>query len=100
MGRCATGLCAAEDKHGALRHGLGLSLLILTPLVLLQAALAPVYVPLLLGQGWAEIAPVVSVLCLAALPTVIWSAVAAGSPTRRILARTWKSCSRPRTRSR
>ncbi|WP_170341564.1 oligosaccharide flippase family protein [Ruegeria arenilitoris] len=69
-------LCAAEDKHGALRHGLGLSLLILTPLVLLQAALAPVYVPLLLGQGWAEIAPVVSVLCLAALPTVIWSAVA------------------------
>lgn len=41
-------LCAAEDKHGALRHGLGLSLLILTPLVLLQAALAPVYVPLLL----------------------------------------------------
>lgn len=69
-------LCAAEDKHGALRHGLSLSLLILTPLVLLQAALAPVYVPLLLGQGWAEIAPVVSVLCLAALPTVIWSAVA------------------------
>lgn len=69
-------LCAAEDKHGALRHGLGLSLLILTPLVLLQATLAPVYVPLLLGQGWAEIAPVVSVLCLAALPTVIWSAVA------------------------
>ncbi|WP_170350208.1 oligosaccharide flippase family protein [Ruegeria atlantica] len=69
-------LCAAPDKTKALRHGLGTSLLVLSPLVLLQAALAPVYVPLLLGAEWQQISPVVSVLCLAALPSVIWSAVA------------------------
>ncbi|WP_170752072.1 oligosaccharide flippase family protein [Ruegeria lacuscaerulensis] len=69
-------LCVAPDKTKALRHGLGTSLLVLSPLVLLQAALAPVYVPLLLGAEWHQISPVVSVLCLAALPSVIWSAVA------------------------
>ncbi len=69
-------LCASDDKLGAVRHGLGLSLLMLTPLVLLQAALAPIYVPILFGEGWEDISHVVSILCLAALPTVIWSAVA------------------------
>lgn len=69
-------LCASDDKLNAVRHGLGLSLLMLTPLVVLQAMLAPVYVPFLLGDGWHDVAHVVSILCLAALPTVIWSAVA------------------------
>ncbi|MCV6597135.1 MAG: oligosaccharide flippase family protein, partial [Mangrovicoccus sp.] len=69
-------LCAASNKTKALYHGLGASLLLLTPLVLLQAALAPVYVPLLLGAQWQEISPVVSALCLVALPSVLWSAVA------------------------
>ena len=69
-------LCGSEDRHGALRHSLIVSLLVLTPLVVLQAALAPVYVPVLLGADWASVAHVVSILCLAALPTVIWSATA------------------------
>lgn len=69
-------LCGAEDRQGALRHSLVISLLLLTPLVVLQAALAPVYVPLLLGDDWSAVAHVVSILCLAAIPTVIWSATA------------------------
>lgn len=47
------------------------------PIVLLQAVLATLYVPLLLGQDWAFIAPVVSILCLTAIPLTLWSAAAA-----------------------
>lgn len=69
-------LCAADDRLGALRHGLLVSLAVLTPLVLLQAGLAPLYVPLLLGETWQATSHLVSILCLAALPNVIWSATA------------------------
>ncbi|MFC3613026.1 oligosaccharide flippase family protein [Lutimaribacter marinistellae] len=69
-------LCAAGDRLGALRHGLGVSLAVLCPVVLIQAVLAPVYVPILLGADWADSAQIVSILCLAAVPTVIWTAAA------------------------
>ncbi|WP_300034553.1 oligosaccharide flippase family protein [uncultured Roseobacter sp.] len=69
-------LCAADDRCAALKDGLGITLAVLTPVVVAQAALAPWYVPLLLGDGWREFSHVVSILCLAALPAVIWSAVA------------------------
>lgn len=36
-----------------------------------QALLAPIYMPILFGQKWLHLAPVVSVMCLIALPTVI-----------------------------
>ncbi|WP_428926212.1 oligosaccharide flippase family protein [Marinibacterium sp. SX1] len=66
-------LCAATDRAGALRHALKLSVGVIAPLVALQAALAPVYVPILFGAGWQDISGVVSLLCLAAIPGVIWS---------------------------
>lgn len=69
-------LCATVDRLGALRHGLTVSLAVLTPLVLAQACLAPFYVPLLFGADWNGPTHVVSILCLAALPNVIWSAAA------------------------
>lgn len=69
-------LCGAQDRAGALRHSILLSMALITPVVLAQAALAPVYVPLLLGAGWAEHAAVVSVLCLAAIPTLLWTSAA------------------------
>ncbi|MEQ9240484.1 oligosaccharide flippase family protein [Roseovarius indicus] len=69
-------LCAAGDRMGALRHGLSVSLAVLGPLVVVQACLAPFYVPLLFGPGWEGTSHVVSILCLAALPNVIWSATA------------------------
>lgn len=69
-------LCAATDRAGALRDGLASCLLLLTPLIILQAALAPYYVPVLLGADWGPHAHIVSIMCLAALPTAIWSGTA------------------------
>ncbi|MCA0996942.1 oligosaccharide flippase family protein [Alloyangia pacifica] len=66
-------LCSAEDRPGALRQGIVLSLAVIAPVVMLQAALAPFYVPLLFGAGWEGIAEVVSILCLAAIPMSLWS---------------------------
>lgn len=37
------------------------------PLILAQAALAPIYVPLVFGHRWVEAIPVLSVICLSAL---------------------------------
>jgi len=50
--------------------GLGL----ISPAVVLQSALAPLYVPILFGPGWDEVAPIVSALCLVAIPTTLWAA--------------------------
>ena len=69
-------LCAAGNRLGALRHGLFVTLAVLSPLVILQALMAPVYVPLLFGAGWGGAPEVVSILCLAALPNVVWSGTA------------------------
>ncbi|MBK1634799.1 oligosaccharide flippase family protein [Rhodovulum adriaticum] len=69
-------LCASADRGAALRGALILSVGIITPVVVLQALAAPLYVPILFGPGWDGIAEVVSILCLAAIPGVIWSAAA------------------------
>lgn len=50
---------------------------LVAPVVIAQALLAPFYVPWLLGPGWAQIAPVVAILCLCALPLAAWSVTAA-----------------------
>ncbi|OUS34476.1 polysaccharide biosynthesis protein [Rhodobacterales bacterium 56_14_T64] len=70
-------LCQEADQQAALRRTVKLSLACILPFVLLQSLFAPLYVPLLLGAKWAHIAPTVSVLCFAALPLTIWTAVAA-----------------------
>ena len=69
-------LCASENRHAVLGGALSVGLLLMTPIVLAQAALAPVYVPLLFGERWSEISLLVSILCLAALPGLVWSATA------------------------
>lgn len=69
-------LCRAQDKIEALRQAVWAALGAVAPVVLLQAALAPFYVPLLLGERWSGISDIVSVLCLAAVPGVLWSAAA------------------------
>jgi PST family polysaccharide transporter len=69
-------LSQAADKAAAFRQSMWLSLGMITPAVLLQSLLAPVYVPILFGQGWDEVAGIVSVLCLVAIPTTLWSAAA------------------------
>jgi teichuronic acid exporter len=40
---------------------------VIFPLVLLQASLAPLYVPLVFGQRWSVAVPVLSLICLSAL---------------------------------
>ncbi|MCR9125884.1 MAG: oligosaccharide flippase family protein [Rhodobacteraceae bacterium] len=69
-------LCAAPDRDAALRQGILVSLGVITPAVMIQALLAPVYVPILFGADWAGLAPVVSILCLAAIPATLWSVTA------------------------
>lgn len=69
-------LCSSPDRSAALRQALGVSLSLVAPVVILQALLAPWYVPQLLGERWADLAEPVSILCLAAIPTMIWTAAA------------------------
>lgn len=69
-------LCTAEDRAAALRQAVLLSLGIIAPLVVLQSLAAPWYVPLLFGAEWEGISEVVAILCLAAIPGVLWSGAA------------------------
>ncbi|MBT9382260.1 oligosaccharide flippase family protein [Pseudooceanicola sp. CBS1P-1] len=69
-------LARAENRLDALRQGILLSLAGIAPLVILQSLLAPWYVPLMFGPGWQGIAPVVGILCLAAIPMCLWSSAA------------------------
>ncbi len=69
-------LCNAEDRSGAMRKAVGLSLGVIAPLVVLQSLAAPYYVPILFGADWADLSDIVATLCLAAVPGVIWSAAA------------------------
>lgn len=69
-------LCAAEDRRAALGTAMLMGLAVMAPVVVAQSALAPIYVPLLFGERWADSADLVAILCLAALPALIWSATA------------------------
>lgn len=70
-------LSQAANKANAFVHSAFLGLGLITPAVLLQAALAPWYVPILFGAGWEEVPAIVQVLCLVAIPTTLWSAASA-----------------------
>jgi PST family polysaccharide transporter len=69
-------LTQTKDKITALRNSMMVGVGFISPVVILQALAAPIYVPLLLGEKWSEIAGIVSILCLIAIPTTIWAAVA------------------------
>ncbi|MCA0044214.1 oligosaccharide flippase family protein [Celeribacter litoreus] len=69
-------LCASEDRGGALGQGMRLSLGLITPVVILQSLLAPWYVPLLLGPQHNALAEPVAILCLVAIPSMLWTATA------------------------
>ncbi|AUH33060.1 oligosaccharide flippase family protein [Paracoccus tegillarcae] len=69
-------LCSSSDKVLALRQSIVMALGLITPIVVMQALMAPYYVPILFGDGWDGIAEIVSLLCLVAIPTTLWSAAA------------------------
>jgi PST family polysaccharide transporter len=49
--------------------------LIIFPLILLQASLAPFYVPIIFGKKWVSAIPVLVLICLSALPLPIGNAL-------------------------
>ncbi|MCT8266264.1 oligosaccharide flippase family protein [Afifella sp. JA880] len=69
-------ICRSENRDRALGHAFALSMAIIVPVAIAQSLLAPYYVPVLFGAEWADMAPLVAILCLAAIPTVLWSASA------------------------
>lgn len=69
-------LSRAADRAQALRHSIAVALCLITPVIVLQALAAPIYVPFLLGTDWAQISGIVSILCLVAIPTTLWTATA------------------------
>jgi len=71
-------LCATEpgaNRLAILSDSLRLALSILVPIIVLQAFLAPYYVPFIFGDAWAGMSGMVGILCLAAAPAVVWTAV-------------------------
>jgi PST family polysaccharide transporter len=69
-------LTQTTNKIAALRNSMLVGVGFISPVVILQAMSAPIYVPLLLGDKWSEISGIVSILCLIAIPTTIWTAAA------------------------
>ena len=69
-------LSLARNQAVALRQSILVALGLITPLVVLQALAAPIYVPILLGGEWSSIALIVSILCLVAIPSTLWTATA------------------------
>ena len=71
-------LCAHRDRTNrreALSSALRLAICVIVPIIFVQSALAPIYVPIIFGERWADVSDLVSVLCLAAVPAVVWTAV-------------------------
>ncbi|MGV6839311.1 MAG: oligosaccharide flippase family protein [Planktomarina sp.] len=68
-------LIQATDRIKALRQAILLAMGLIAPIVVLQALLAPVYVPILFGEKWTFMSDIVSILCLAAIPALLWAAV-------------------------
>lgn len=58
----------AGELGGEFRRSFALGILVLLPVVLAQALLAPFYVPVVFGENWVETTPLIAVLALAALP--------------------------------
>ena len=69
-------IAAASDRSKAAKDAVWLATLVTAPVILLQSLLAPIYVPILFGEGWAFISSTVSILCLAAIPGMLWAGTA------------------------
>ncbi len=65
----------SADRRDALNGALRLAICAVVPVIVFQSMLAPIYVPFIFGERWAEVSDLVSVLCLAAVPAVVWTAV-------------------------
>lgn len=69
-------IATATNRAHTARQAIWIATLATTPIILLQALLAPVYVPLLFGESWAFMANTVAILSLAAIPGMLWAGTA------------------------
>ena len=69
-------LSQSSHQAQALRQSICIAICAITPVIVLQSVAAPFYVPILLGPDWADISGIVSILCLVAIPTTLWTATA------------------------
>ncbi len=70
-------ICAAENRRRILetwRQSTKVIYGLTAPVIVLQAALAPIYVPLVFGDKWASASWLVSMLCLSGLALPLWRA--------------------------
>ena len=66
-------LCSAEheaEKRRRVIQAGGLALLLFTPVIAAQVLLADFYVPILFGDQWLPVAPLVAILCLGGIPAI------------------------------
>jgi PST family polysaccharide transporter len=67
-------ICAARNDYQQFRQRYFGSLkkvsAILVPLILLQASLAPIYVPIVFGRKWTPAIPVLILVCLSVIPRI------------------------------
>lgn len=65
-------LCAARTNLSELKQryfkGLKTIAVLIIPVALLQSSLAPLYVPLVFGTKWVSAIPILSIICLSAIP--------------------------------
>ena len=69
-------LSGSADRVLALKRGFALAMTAITAVALAQFFSAPVYVSLVFGTEWASVAPLVAILCLTAIPNMLWSVTA------------------------
>lgn len=70
-------ICAADNRRRILetwRKSVKVIYGLTAPVIVLQAALAPIYVPLIFGDKWASASWLVSLLCLSGLALPLWRA--------------------------
>jgi O-antigen/teichoic acid export membrane protein len=67
-------ICAAKNDYGQFKQryfsGLKKVSIILVPIILLQASLAPIYVPIVFGEKWIPAIPVLILICLSVIPAI------------------------------
>lgn len=67
-------ICAARNNYSQFRQRYFSSLkkvsTILVPLILLQASLSPIYVPIVFGKKWIPAIPILILICLSVIPRI------------------------------
>ncbi|WP_210259898.1 oligosaccharide flippase family protein [Martelella sp. HB161492] len=69
-------LSTSDDRKLALKRALMLAMAAISVVALSQSFAASHYVSLVFGSKWASVSPLVAILCLTAIPNMLWSVAA------------------------